>query len=158
MMLKNNLQSTAFNCIFWFIIKRFAVEPTISINGEGNIFSGETAQFLATKENADSWILIWEKVNGRLTERIDVTSEKYKDSGSTDLVILCVSKPDEGLYHASLIQDSEKQRRQISSNDIELHIVEEGMVIVKYYMFCGNHKVSVLHVSIKFAFFWHSLH
>lgn len=91
--------------------------------------SGETARFSAMEKNADSWNLIWEKVNGRLTEMIDVESEKYKDSGSTDLVILCVSKLDEGYYHASLIQNSRNQKKKISSNDIEL-VVDEGMFIV----------------------------
>lgn len=65
------------------------------------------------------WSLTWQKSRGHVTERIDLSKEKYKGSTDRKLVITSVSKDDEWRYQAVLSQNS-NGNEQTLSNEILL--------------------------------------
>lgn len=69
------------------------------------------------------WSISWQRVRGSVTNQIDISKEKYRDSTRTQLVIHSVCKDDEGEYQAVLARESNGNKRKIESNAIFLHVV-----------------------------------
>lgn len=69
------------------------------------------------------WSISWQRVKGSVTNQIDLSKEKYRDSTRTQLVIHSVSKDDEGEYQAVIARESNGNKRKIESNAIFLQVV-----------------------------------
>lgn len=93
--------------------------PKISIHGENNVTCGGVACFKVDVESSSTtipWSVMWQRLRGNITEQIDISADKYKDSNDRQLVIHKVSKKDEGGYQAVL----SRQNLNVTSNSIFL--------------------------------------
>lgn len=102
-----------------------ADEPEISIKGSERVECGEKTCFEVDlkEDEITHWSISWQRVRGTVTNQINSSEEKYRDSTRTQLVIHSVCKDDEGEYQAVLARESNGKKRKIESNSVYLHVV-----------------------------------
>lgn len=112
--------------------------PGICIKGKEQIICGDTAEFKAEVQRAESFSfpIKWQRRRGQFVEIIDTTLEKYSGSTDTRLVIPSVCKEDTWGYQASL---SAGNNHTLYSNTINLHVLGGILlVLVRYILVLKN--------------------
>lgn len=99
-------------------------EPHISIKGKDKVMCGDTACFEVSVTPADilHFPISWQRVRGKITEKIDTKDKRYHNSTDTQLVIQSVCKKDEGTYQA-IFSRSWNGNHLVISNPILLEIL-----------------------------------
>ncbi|XP_061170572.1 uncharacterized protein LOC133179911 [Saccostrea echinata] len=98
---------------------------SITIHGNDEIFFGEKTYFEAVLDRcspSNNWPIMWEKIQGNITEQLDTSKEKYRGSSSRCLVISNVSKEDEGEYRAVISRENNGTHMKIPSNSKQLTV------------------------------------
>lgn len=98
----------------------------ISIEGQGTVLCGESAQFNAviSPDHLKGCSVTWQIVEGRVVLPIDTRTEKYTGSTDQKLFIHSVCKDDEGEYQAFLSSDLNGEQFIAVSNSIFLQAIE----------------------------------
>lgn len=98
--------------------------PHISIKGKDKVICGDTACFEVSVTPADilHFPITWQRVRGKITEKIDTKDKRYHNSTDTQLVIQSVCKEDEGTYQA-ICSHSLTGNHLVISNSILLKIL-----------------------------------
>lgn len=95
------------------------------------------------------WSISWQRVKGSVTNQIDISKEKYRDSTRTQLVIHSACKDDEGEYQAVLARESNGNKRKIESNTIFLQVVG-GILFCHQYFFIKRKMTNLFEIFLIF--------
>lgn len=109
-----------------------AEKPEVVISGNDKVLCGEIAVFEANVVYADPvcWSLTWQRARGHVTERIDISTEKFKMSTDRKLVITPVSKDDEWKYQAVLSKNTNGNKQWTLSNEILLQALGGTLLFI----------------------------
>lgn len=108
------------------------------IQGQKIVTCGKVACFEIEVESLSTtipWSVTWQRVRGNITEEIDISTEKYKESNDKQLVIHRVSREDEGKYQAVLSREESGQSLKRTSNAIFLEAAGGIYLISMYFYF-----------------------
>ncbi|XP_062595362.1 uncharacterized protein LOC134256696 [Saccostrea cucullata] len=103
--------------------------PTISVRGETTIMCGKTVRFEVdikhSSTSTQNWPITWHRLKGNISEQIDTSAEKYRNSTCCQLMINGASKEDQGDYQAIISGTPNERHIKIHSNVLSLKVFGE---------------------------------